>query len=544
MSVNNKRRTVLIGLDGATYRILNPLLEMGALPNLAGLMKRGAAGALRSTIPTNSAAAWASFMTGKNPGKHGVFEFHVRPQAGKPGFVASSTCIRGETLWQIASRHGLRSVSVNVPITYPAQPLNGALLSGFPAPASSKHWAYPEDLKWEVQRATDGYVIETAWLDYLGRVRPFLDALIAMTRKRTQATLHLCDRYDPHILTVVFVGPDRLQHPLWRLLDESHPSYDAKESSMHRGHIQEYFFQMDAALGQILDYAGGGANILVLSDHGFHSAEHQLNLNEWLEREGLLHFERPGLWSLIEPLKQMDNSLIWRLRTWWRSHRPQRLRALMPRSGIDWSRTKAYAPWDFQEGVSVNLRGREPEGIVPQEEFEELRASLRQALLDLSHPSTGRRALREVVPQEELHNGPFADLSADLLLIAAEGFDPSAPSRRNTHFRPSRWVSGCHDIDGILVASGPDIRTGGIPPGAAIEDIAPTVLHLLGLPVPVDMDGRVLESLLAPDTLAARAPQYEYSQPTDEDEGEFRDIFSEKESEEIRDKLRGLGYLG
>ena len=537
-SLNGRSRLLIIGLDGATYRVLDPLFEEGALPNLKRIMDRGARGLLRSTIPVNSAAAWASFMTGKNPGKHGVFEFQVRPNPGGQRMIASSRSIHGDTLFQILSRHGLRVVAVNVPMTYPPHPVNGALVAGIPLPGSSRSWAYPESLVDELDRAVDGYIISLPWRDVLGNVKPFLEQLTVMTRKRAKATRYLMERYDPDVTTVVFVGPDRLQHCLWQLLDPNHARYQEREARQHHGAIRDYFFELDKAVGEVLAGVGEETTVLVLSDHGFQAAEKQLALNEWLAEENLLRFPRAGLWSLIEPLRQMENPLIWRLRNWWRSN----ARTLAPKPGIDWSRTTAYAPWGFQQGVSVNLAGREAHGIVAAgAEYDELRNRLQAKLMALRDPENGRPVVREVRFREDCFQGPFLDMAADVVLVPEEGFSVSPPPRLRSLFRSTGWACGCHERDGILLAAGKGIRQERFAPGAAIQDIAPTALHLLGLPIPDDMDGRVLDELYSPEADFG-APEYEATSGSDG--VEMQDIYTDEESRDLQDKLRGLGYLG
>ena len=207
MSSNGSNRVVIIGLDGATYRVLDPMRAAGAMPNISRLRESGAWGHLRSTTPTNSAAAWVSFMTGKNPAKHGVFEFQVRSTPAGPKRVAGYHNIAGETLWDAVSREGKKVVGINVPIAYPATPVNGAMVSGIPIPSGSRSWTYPEGLADEIDRETDGYVISLPWRDVQGRADPFLARLSEMTHKRARATRYLMERYEPDLMTVVFVGP-------------------------------------------------------------------------------------------------------------------------------------------------------------------------------------------------------------------------------------------------------------------------------------------------------------------------------------------------
>lgn len=533
---------VIIGLDGATYRVLDPMRAAGAMPNLSRLLDRGAWGELRSTTPTNSAAAWVTFMTGKTPSKHGVFEFQVRSKPAGPKSIASSRSIHGETIWEALSEAGLRVVSMNVPITYPAFPVNGAMISGIPIPNGSRNWAYPEDLGDELERS--GYVISIPWRDVQGRVELFLDRLRHMTRKRAAAARYLMERYQPDVITVVFVGPDRLQHCLWQFLDSNHPEYRERDAREHAGALQNYFYELDRAIGEVLDGLPEDTTVIVLSDHGFQSAEKQLSLNEWLEDQGLLKFRRIGLNLLLEPLRQMDNPMLWRLRTWWHFNKPSGLRTLTPKPSIDWARTKAYASWDFQQGVSVNLAGREVAGTVkPGPEYDELRQWLKNQLMALRDPASGSPVVREVWFKEDYYQGPYADFAADVVLVTEEGFSSSPPPRRHMQFRSTGWASGCHERNGVLMAAGKHVQAGRLGSTPCLEDIAPTVLYRLGLPIPEDMDGRIVADLFsAAGRQALGKPQYR--PPSGSNDRCNSDVFSDEESKDLQEKLRGLGYLG
>ena len=283
-----------------------------------------------------------------------------------------------------------------------------------------------------------------------------------------------------------------------------------------------------------------------MSDHGFQSAETQLSLNEWLEDHGLLKFRRVGLNLFLEPIRQMDNPLVWRLRNWWHFNKPSRLRSVTPKPTVDWENTKAYASWDFQQGVSINLSDREVSGSVsPGTEYDTLRSWLKEELLALKEPGTGRKVIKEVWIKEDYYNGPFMDFAADVVLVTEEGFSTSPPPRRHMQFHSTGWASGCHERDGIIIAAGRHIKSGELRLHPKIEDIAPTALHMLGLAAPTDMDGSVFEELLTPEAKGELGPPR--SRPPAGRNGgapEEADVFTDEENADLQEKLRGLGYLG
>jgi predicted AlkP superfamily phosphohydrolase/phosphomutase len=518
--------------------------DAGALPNLERLRCNGASGVLESTIPTNSASAWVSFMTGKNPGKHGVYEFQVQPEPGSPRRItANSRCIPGESIWQILDRHGLTQVTVNVPITYPPTPVKGVMVSGIPIPSGATIMT-PEDLEDDVRREVGEYIVGTQWRSYINRPKQFLDSLTESTRYRAKLMRYLLDRYEPDVATVVFVGPDRLQHCLWHYLDADHLLYDEKLAAAERPAITAYLHELDKAVGEVLEGIDENVPVLVVSDHGFQSSQTQLALNEWLETQGLLHYRKSGVGALMEPLRGISNPVFWRLRRWYRGRVSEDVRKHIGKRGIDWSRTKAYAPWGHQEGISINLKGREPEGTVQQdEEYEELRESLKTALLEMRVPGSDRPVVRNIMERESFYNGTYVDLAADLILIAEDGIGVAPPPHPRMLWRSTGWSSGGHDLDGILMARWPGIKKGGLVARPQITDIAPTMLYLLGLPIPSDMDGEVIRGLFDEEDLVIRPPEYEEPhEPSGSGPSGFS-IFSEDEEKDLAEKLRGLGYL-
>jgi predicted AlkP superfamily phosphohydrolase/phosphomutase len=363
-----------------------------------------------------------------------------------------------------------------------------------------------------------------------------------MTRARAAAAAYLWGRDEPDVLACVFVGPDRLQHWLWHHLDPAHARHDGRESQRYLPLIQKYFAEVDRGIEEILRRAGRDALVFIVSDHGFHRAEKQLSLHDWLEERHLLELQKQPLFGALQALRSLRGRRAWALRRWYRGYVPPSVRRLAPKRVIEWRRTKAYAPWSFQEGISLNVVGREPEGTVhPDGEFETLRAQLRTALLELTDPATKEPVLREVQLRDELFSGPYIDCAADLVLVARDGYSTAPPPHPHMLFRSTGWSTGSHDREGIFIASGPGIKRGRATDTAQITDVAPTLLYLLGLPVPDDLDGRVMTDVIEA-SVRARLPELrEPARATLEPGG--ADIYNEEEEADLREHLRGMGYL-
>jgi predicted AlkP superfamily phosphohydrolase/phosphomutase len=541
------RKTVIFGLDGATFRILDPLLQDGVMPHLAQVRQDGVWGELESVIPTNSAPAWATFATGKNPGKHSVFEFRPRiPGESFRRVVVDSSHIRGETLWQMLNRQGKRVGVFNVPLTYPARPVDGFMITGMLTPKPSPAMAHPPNLYDELTQAVGGYTLDVSWMYYENQPQKLLRALDAAVQVRLKWLLHLLGRIDVDVLVFVFTETDRLQHALWRLLDESHPAHTPAAARETAGPIARVFHALDEGLGSILQWAGPDPDVFVISDHGFQPARKQFRLDEWLVQEGYLAMDL-GRRKMLHKLRRLRRSGIAPLFRRIGSRRfgdtIGRIAVLSDASTINWQQTRAYCGWALQQGVSINLRGREPHGWVePGADCECLRDEIAEALVAFGDPESKTAVVDKVLRREEYYRGPYSDRAPDLLLIPKEGY--AVAPYRSRMFEPTGWASGEHSMQGIFLACGPHVKDGGQPvDGARLLDILPTVLHATGLPVPDDVDGRVLVEIFEADWLAQNPPTFEEATRFDVHPGDRVSVYSSTEDGEVRNRLRGLGYL-
>lgn len=561
------KRVLVIGLDGATLNLVRPWAAAGKLPNLARLMAEGASGPLRSTIHPLSAQAWSSFMTGKNMGKHGLVDFHIKRPGTYQLQPVNAKSRDGRTIWSLLSEMGKKVGVINVPMTYPPDQVNGFLISGMDAPTLNHNFTYPPELKQELLRAVPDYQIEAGGHNLVrGRVRryqPFREEMLRVERARFAAARYLMERYPWDFFIVVFRSTDRAQHWFWKHMDPHHPRREPGDEKFADTLLQVYQ-ELDQMLGDFLADLPPDTTVVIMSDHGAAPmGSRVIALNPWLRDQGFLTYKAPRtssahgmLWNLYTVLRR---SLPSGTKRWLKGLFPQLERRIFSSFGlaeIDWSQTRAYSV-EPREAIWINVKSREPQGIVePGEEYERTRQEISDRLLAWRDAETGLKIVERVYKREELYHGPYIERIPDLLVLLSQNgyhyqtttMGPTQRSRaaiedwrtvtRQGFYSPN----GGHDLDGLCIFWGPDIIPGAETRGAHIIDMAPTLLHLLNQPIPEDMDGRVLEEIFTAEFQAAHPVTKRAAEATLVKELEQR-IYSEEETKEIEERLRGLGYM-
>ncbi len=394
----SSRKVMIVGLDAATLSLVRPWAQEGRLPAFARFMDEGAAGVLRSTLPPCSPAAWSTFATGTNPGRHGLLGFHqFGPRDYEPHLMSAAER-RGATFWEIAAGHGVRGGLLNVPFTYPPRPFSGFLVAGMLSPAISARMASPPGVLAELLEASPHYAVD---VDIFGasasRPEAFLERVLDATQARLDAALGLYRKHRPDLFCVVFVGADRICHFFWPYLQAAREGRELTPDQQRLADgIRSVYEKLDEALGRLVEEAGPDCDVLVLSDHGACGLRRGLSLRHALARAGLLAERRTGAYAALK--KQLVLALA--------HHVPRgvkkRLMAAFPRLArnaaraavgvdADFRRTRAY-PTGWTQGVFVNLKGRQPTGIVePGDEYEAVRDEVIAALSPLRDPATGER---------------------------------------------------------------------------------------------------------------------------------------------------------
>ncbi len=537
------RRVLLIGLDGATWDVLNPLMTSGRMPRLRAFVDGGAAGVLRSTVPPITPAAWTTALTGKHPGTHGIIDFERYDVRSNALTFNTTRCLDSvRTLWHILGYKGFAVGSINVPMTYPPAAVNGFMVSGFETPGIDCEFTYPPDLKPAILREFPDYSYKTRWRrKTLGGDELFADNLDYISKSFHQgaALARFCgDKYGWDVLMVVLKLVDNLQHKTWKHLDPRTRDADPQRAEL----TARCFEQLDRAVGDLLDYAAQrDAHVLILSDHGHGSLEGKVQPNLMLRRWGYL------------VLHGMGRRAGTRLRHLFDRQHKKRQGKFAARNftleddlAVDFSRTRAAVMHAGMAGfLYINRKGRQETGIVEPAEYEALRDALRARFLgETCRGSDGRtvRVFPEVHKPEELYGCPRSgrEWLPDLLLMPAPAL---AVVRKIRGFSPVQWLprrrwEGTHRPEGILAAGGPGIARGRSV-ASDIVNITPTTLAMMGLNVPDDMEGRVIKELFDPPLVVGT----EAAASLVTDQGTQDAVYSAAEEAALTQRLMDLGYL-
>lgn len=548
------KRVLVIGLDAGTLDVIQPWATEGLLPHFRQLLEEGAHGRLKSTIPAQSPPAWTSFMTGMNPGKHGVFDFLKRRPGGYDLQPVRNHLPSLGTIFAWASQYGRRVGVLNVPMTYPPEPVNGFMVSGLGAPDDADY-AYPPGLANELQAM--GYRVNNRVAYAPGREEAFIREIMEVTDRRAEVALTLMRREAWDFFTVVFRNLDSAFAFLWALMDQTHPQHDPVLAQRYGDAILRYHQLLDRHLGDFLEAAGDDAVVLVMSDHGAGPLYKEVYLNVWLQQQGFQVLKegldlaigtRAFLRRIGITRENLTRLLGWHNVNRMKARLPASLQALIPRTTleiadvVDWQHTRAYS-FGYIGQIYINLKGREPQGIVaPGADYEAVVNDIVARLWELEDPETGERVVDAVYRREEIYHGPHADEGPDINVIMK---DMSYISRLGMEFvgdsvfgPVTSYETGTHRQYGMLIAWGPGVRCGQCVEGAEIIDLAPTILYLLDVPIPEDMDGRVLIELF--EDAASPGPRVprEIGSSTPP-----VDLTTEEEAE-LLERLKDLGYLG
>ncbi len=555
-------KVLVIGLDGATMDLVKPWIQQGKLPVLAQMCQNGTSGRLGSVMPVLSSAAWSSFMTGMNPGKHGIYDFVRREPGSYRLRIMRHDHNQGISIWKRLSDQGFKVGVMNVPLTYPPEELNGWIVTGLGTP-DYKAFTYPSELGKELLQR--GYRVNKSVAYHPGNEDAYLSEVNEFADQQLKNALWLMSEREWDFFMVVFFDTDQLAHYFWRFMDPAGAGQPAPQDNKYHDAILHYYQKMDASIGRLAQAAGEDAAILVLSDHGAGPLRKDVFLNEWLREQGYLATisAEPGLKGshrifATAGLTRSNISTLLRRTGLGRVERwikdlfgdridllPTNQRAEFPQA-VDWTLTKAYS-FGYQGQIYINLRGREPGGIVePGPEYEQLCAEITARLYALVDPEDGKPVVDRVIRREELFHGPYTEYAPDLTLvmrglsyITRKGFEFGEEVGKIFH-TPITHESGSHRPDGLLIACGPGINKNGLEKeDANLIDLAPTILHLFGCPVPADMDGKVLQDWL----VVSRPVQIDSSPKGTGRSGEKPPLISEEEEHEMVERLKGLGYL-
>jgi len=454
------RRFLVIGLDCLTPQFVFDQWK-DQLPNLKSLQEKGLWGELESTIPAITVPAWMSMMTSKNPGKLGFYGFRNRAGYGYDELLyANSLAVKEPTVWDILGQAGKDSVVVSVPQTYPPKPIRGCLMGCFLTPDTNSEFTSPAGLKDEIWANVGEYIIDVKDFRTDDKIH-LIKQIYHMTARRFATVRYLMDRKPWDFFMFVEMGVDRIHHGMWKHIDPEHPKYEP--GNRFEKSILNYYRYLDEEIGTLLAKVGEETVILVVSDHGAKRMDGGINFNDWLIREGYLALKEPP--TGVQPMKNKN---------------------------IDWTRTKVWGSGGYYGRLFLNVKGREPQGIIDPADYEAVRDELIAKIEALTDPDGKNIGSKAFKPQEiyPVVNG----IAPDLIVYFGDLRWRSLGSVGNETIWSFENDTGPDDANhaqhGIFILYDPaDPGQGRQVRGAQVMDIAPTILGKLGVDVPGDFEG-------------------------------------------------------
>ncbi|NVM20234.1 MAG: alkaline phosphatase family protein [Desulfobacterales bacterium] len=553
----NETRVVVIGLDGATFDVIEPLIKRGKLPNLARIMQNGVYGELKSTIHPITPQAWTTFLSGKKAGKHGIFDFICRKQDSYEIQFVNASKRKAESIFSILSRADKRVGAIGVPFTFPPEKVNGFMLSGMDAPAEDGRAVYPDSIYDEIKKEFGHYYIHLA--SPVGRrvdQDKFWKDIVREDENRTLISKYLMAKYPCDLFITVYNNTDRVAH---QHLDQT--VYDMIRNDQdvnHEDFLVRTYENADAQVGSLLSDTDGDTSVIIMSDHGSGPIRRVFFLNRWLEENGFLTYKEKKQDPFLRGM-HLARFIAKRFLPRWAKNLIEsrmgcvrdKVESMLSFSDIEWEQTRAYG-FGMYGNIYINLKGREPKGIVAQgKEYEDLRHQIIERLSRLSDPNTGEKIIEKVYRREELYQGPQLEDAPDLLIgwkDYAYYTSVTLGKEKGPIFGPHMNIDcseykhvGTHRLNGIFMAMGDIIKKGAEISGAGICDVAPTILYMLGQPIPEDMDGKVLTEIFDENFQRSNSPRYE--RPSSAANASEVVSYSDGESRKIAERLKGLGYL-
>lgn len=526
----SRPRVMVVGWDGATFDIIRPLAAQGKMPALARFLAGGASGRLESTIPAVTPVAWTSMTTGCNPGRHGIFDGHqYDPASGRMRF-ASAAMRRVPPLWSLLSARGLRPGVMNVPVTYPPDPIDGVIVPGMFTPPGAHDAIRPADFGRDLERRFGPHTDSPPKYDDPAR---YLDSLLQGVDRRREMIEFLMNRGHWDFLFAVFMETDRVQHFFWEYRDPAHPLHSELGDAVER-----VYQALDGALAALMDKAGPDTAFALASDHGAGPLHTGVFLNRWLMDNGLLTLKKP-METLLRPaapspLGRLARKAASRIGLVDKRRVADDLNNRF-RSAIDWDATLA---WSDGMGGSVYFNPAKVDGPLRTE----LTFAVHNGLMDLRGPD-GAPVIEAVHRREDVYAGPQTPDAPDLIMECAPGYQVYAPHEFLLHgagdpadlFVRHPW-SGRHERHGVFALHGPGVRSGTDFGGCAMVDVAPTLLALMGCPAPAHMDGRAVAPALDSPPPEPKHGEADWTAPSDAGT-------SVDDEAAMRQNLNDLGYM-
>jgi predicted AlkP superfamily phosphohydrolase/phosphomutase len=459
-------KLLVIGLDCAAPQLVFEQWR-DELPTLRQLMTTGAYGPLQSAHPPITVPAWASMMSSRDPGELGIYGFRNRKDYSYDGYtIANATSLQHDRAWDVLARQGKQVILLGVPQTYPVKPIQGYVVADFLTPSTKSAYTYPPELKDEVERVSGGYVLDVEDFRTPDKAA-LLRRVYAKTEKHFRVAKHLMHTKPWDFFMLVEMGVDRIHHGFWSYMDATHPKYVPGNPFEHA--IRDYYRFVDRQVGDLIGLAPHNTVVLVVSDHGAKKMDGGICFNEWLMREGYLTL----------------------------AHYPEQPTPI-DKVAIDWSKTRAWGDGGYYGRLFLNVRGREPQGIIPPEDYERVRQELVDKITAITDPqgcNLGSRAYRPQDLYREVRGVP-----PDLIVYFGDLYWRSVGSvglgSIYTFANDIGPDEANHDWHGIFIMNEAGCRRGRVEPGykegLRLYDVGPTILNLFGCAADPQAVGRSL----------------------------------------------------
>ncbi|MEM9445733.1 MAG: alkaline phosphatase family protein [Verrucomicrobiota bacterium] len=534
-------KTLLLGLDGATFTALNPMIEAGVMPFMKSLIHKGVKAELMSTPCPVTPPAWTSMITGRGPGHHGIFDFirseEVNDENGtRLSFrLANARDIQSEPIWQLTARQGKKTGVLNFPATYLCYPFDGYIVPGFVTSRVLRSGTYPRAF-WDQIKDLPGFdVKDTSWdldegrkplgssLDFQN-LKTWIDYLKRKENGWFAIAKELIENTDTELIAMVFEGVDRLQHQVWRLLDpEFYPKNPEPWEVEARDYSYTYFNHLDGLLKQLVEAAGEESRAIVVSDHGFGSTTEVFYINAWLEKEGYL------TWKSTAEEDDKESLTAHNMRDHFET--------------IDFDKTVAYAKTTSANGVYIRIAKKEGQSGIAPEQHEMFCKEIETKLLDWKDPKTGTPVVINTIRRERAFPGVAMEEAPDITVYLRDGGFISI-MKSNEIVKPRSEVKGTHRPNGIFIASGKNIEKGKEIGKLSILDVAPTLLYSMGLSIPTNYDGKVALDAFDSDYITVNPPVIaDVSQEDEVAKNSKAGDVEENDENVILERLKSLGYM-
>jgi len=458
------RKVFIIGLDCAAPELVFDQWR-DDLPTFARLADNGLWGELESSLPCITVPAWSSMTASKDPGTLGFYGFRNRADYTYDNMtIATSSAVKDKRLWELLGEAGKEVILIGVPQTYPVKPVNGHLISSFLTPSIDSNFTFPASLKEEVLKIAPDYDLDVRqfrtddkeWL---------LEQIQAMTEKRVKVIHHLLDTKDWDFFMWVEMGVDRIHHGFWSYMDPTHPKH--VPGNKFQNAIKDYYVYLDAEVAKMLDKVPDDTIVLVCSDHGAKKMDGGICINEWLWREGYLTLLDPPPEGTLTPFEKVE---------------------------VDWSQTKAWGSGGYYGRLFLNVEGREPEGVIKRDGYEAMRDEIIERLTALTDPD-GKDIGTTIYKPQEIYKH-VRNVAPDLIIYFGNLYWRSVGSFGHGGpytFENDTGPDDCnHAENGMFILYDPKSGQSREVKGAQLMDVAPTVLTLMGVDVPPDMQGKII----------------------------------------------------